>query len=259
MRLLPESGLIAVILVVTAPATSGCGDEESGARSQPTPAEIRRFFGLHAGSCWRYRYQALNATLFAQAQIEGPNTAAVVGEVVYVRTFRRDSGGLADEWYLDTEKDRSIRLFRSVEGPSASERVTHRYGIDAAMPPLFGAFRYGLDREIEFEDAIYATDTTPEVCAPECVSGREEAHTWSVSPDPALVSTPEGEQSALQLEYRIQGDRDETTRYFLVPDLGFARWIDRDGTPYQLCDMRVCDEAGVCRGAESCDALTCSL
>ena len=84
---------------------------------------------------------------------------------------------------------------------------------------------------------------------------RLERHVWSVLSNSETVATPDGTATAYKLSYVRRGD---TALYWTVPGFGLAKFNDFDNKRYQVCAARVCDSAGTCTGAPSCDELNCS-
>lgn len=248
-------------LALTLGALAGCSGDDPPPIQTPTSEEIRDFFAYNPGSCWRYRFSQGGATLFATATMQGPDDTFVAGETLYSREFRLDSGGFPTVWRLDTETAGQVRLLQSVGGDTQAERETRTY---QAMPPIFANIEYAFGTtELEVEAGQrFETTTTPEVCSVssgECTMDVSEEHEWTVTSTMANVNTPDGDQQAFRWQYRIQTDTETTTRiYNIVPGRGVANFVEADGTQYQVCDWRVCDSAGNCVGAPSCDALSCN-
>jgi hypothetical protein len=238
----------ALIPALASVALLACGSDAPTTRPDPAPSAVRDFYGLGPGSCWRYRFSAQGAALFATASISGPNTAVVAGETVYLRTFQLDSGGRPEQHYFDTEVAGEVRLLRHDTSDAASQRVTFRYDV----PPVLARFELDPAGKLRFLEDRIDTDTTP-------VEGEPERHVWSVL-GREEVSTPAGPAEAIKLEHRLtRGAAGETSiaQAFLVPGQGFARLVDFAGTTYQVCAQRVCDSTGACTGAPDCATLAC--
>lgn len=248
------------LTVLTSLGVVACSGDDPVEREVPTPAQVRDYFALNDGSCWRYRFQQGAATLFARVEVSGPNMQSVAGETVYVRKFTFESGGLPREWYLDTEADGEIRLLRATSGLDRTSRETRRYEETA---PLFGALEFDVQNQFGLEqgDRFTTESTTPELCTGEdqsCAPGPAERHEWTVTSTDEEVTTPDGQEVAVKMNYRVSDDEGSRTEvYSLVPGKGVARFTDEEGTVYQVCAWRVCDSAGACIGAPSCAELDC--
>lgn len=231
---------------------AACGEDKPVPRPVPSPEIVRNAYGLNDGSCWRYRFASGGTSLYATVSVAGPNSTAIAGQTVFVRKFQLESGGLPTEDYFDTSADGEVRLLRHVEGQQ-NDRVTKRYE-DDPEPPLFAKFVY-VTAETTRLTVGERWDTTP---TPKDLP--IESHVWSVLSDAEMVATPTGEVASYKLNYtRSAGTgAPETATHNLVPNFGVARFVDFDGTTYQVCDARVCDATGACTGAASCDALTCN-
>lgn len=249
------------ILYALAISAVGCSGEDPPEKQVPTPEQVRDYFALNGGNCYRYRFSEGAATLFANVEIAGPNMTSVAGKTVYVRKLTYDSGGLPQEWFLDTESEGEVRLVRATSGRDRINRETRNY---EAELPLFYALEFDLRGEFGLEqgDRFTTEATTPELCTGEeqtCAQGVAERHEWTVTSDTDTVTTPDGQETAIKLNYKVKDDTRETTEvYSLVPGKGVARFTNADGTIFQLCAWRVCDSAGACFGAESCAELTCN-
>lgn len=240
----------------------GCGGEDPPEVQVPTPAEVRDYFGLGADSCWRYRYKQGSANLYRRVDITGPNDTSISGHVVYLRKLAFESGGLPQEWYLDTESKGEVRLLRAADGADRQSRETRRY--ETEPTPLFGqlAFDFGGDLALEAGVRFTTEGATPELCTGEaqtCAPGAAERHEWTVSGQ-EMVSTPDGDEMAFKMSYKVTDDAGSSTEfYWLVPGKGIAKFTDNNGTIYQVCNWRVCDAGGGCVGADNCtDQLTCN-
>lgn len=231
---------------------AACGEDKPISRPVPSPEVVRNMYGLGDGSCWRYRFAQGGTSLYATVSVSGPNTTAIAGKTVFVRKLQLESGGLPLEDYFDTSADGEVRLLRHVEGQQG-DRVTKRYE-DDPEPPLFAKFIV-VDADTARLTLGESWETTP--------TPKElpiERHVWSVLSETDPVDTPSGEQPSYKLNYNRSagGGAMATSTFNVVPGFGVARFVDFDGTMYQVCDARVCDAAGTCTGAASCDALACN-
>lgn len=239
---------------------ASCGDDEFPTTERPGPDAVRAYYGLGGGSCLRYRYSSGGNTLFARVDVKGPDEQRVAGETVYVWEFREtEAGGFPDEWLL-IPGEGELRLVRSTFGATQQERVTYRY--EDADRPLFAQLELD-DGEIIFEPGPFETLTTPERCPVQdeaCTTPEAPfSHVWTVLDDQGMAVTPTGTSTAVELNYEVEREGvAESWRYSLVPNFGFARMISPDGITYQVCAARICDGAGTCTGAPSCDELTCN-
>ena len=234
-------------------AVSACGDDDAPPPvTAPAPEIVRDAYGLNGGSCYRFRA----GNLFANATIEGPNTSSIVGRTVYRWSFRLQSGGLPDEWFLETEQDGAVRLLRAVDGRTADERTTREYQ-DTDTPPLF--YQLSQDRfgDIFLSDTTFVTEVTPVCNGAGCSDPVSlERHEWVVQDDEAMVVSPDapgGEPGVRLLYLRTINGSMMPAEYALVPGKGFAQIRAFDGTLWQACNWRYCDEAGNCAGAASCE------
>ncbi len=236
---------------------AACGGEEAPPRPKPSAEQVRDYYGLNSGSCWRYKYQRAGATLFTDATLSGPNATSIAGRTVYVRAVRQQSSTSVDEWFLDAEKDAEIRLVRSTFGNGAG-RTTSRYENSS---PLFARLEFDRTQQVALNVGDrFESDVVPSVCvgSSDCADGPAERHEWAVLKADEMVMTADGPLTGYLLEYRIITDTErKTARYTLVPGRGFLRFTDFDGTFYDLCAYRACDSAGACVGAMSCNDLAC--
>ena len=234
-----ESRIVAALAV--AGLLCACGGTEAPPEdNKPTPAEVRTFWGLQPGSCWRYKIPTGTPGFseFATVEISAPNDKVVAGRTVYIQTYKRDSG-LEDQLYFDTESNSEIRLARSEDGPGA-DRVTRVFETEPL--PLFGAFRFEED-VVVFKQDVFETTATPRALD-------AELHKWVVFAKDQDVATADGTAKAYKLRY-TRGT--QTAEYFVVPGYGFAKFTDFDNKDHQVCAARVCDSAGACTGASSCE------
>jgi hypothetical protein len=239
--------LVALSLLVHCAAA--CGEEAPPPRPQPSSAQVRTAFGLGDGSCWRYRFTSQGASLFATVTVRGPDATVIAGKKVFIRSFSLDSGGRPDIQYLDAETNGEV-LLRRFDTSDANQRVTYRYD---ATAPVFARFDLDASGQVRLRDERLETDTTP-------TDGALERHVWTSLPD-ETVMTPDGPATSKKLEYRLTRGQGapKVALYNLVPGQGIARFVDFDGTAYQVCAQRVCDGDGQCTGAPSCAELQCGL
>ncbi len=234
---------------------SACGEREIPVKEVPKSEEVRDFYGLGNGSCWRYRYSINGSTVFARASVQGPNTQSIAGESLFELRFTEAGGGQPQEWYLNAEADGEIRLARTAEGVAAS-RVIKTYE-DKATRPTFLKMDYDMaNAAIVRAGDRFENDATPTI---DGAAGDVENHVWVVNSVNEPVNTPDGSKESVSLTYRKRiGSETLTANYNLVPGLGFAKIVNAQGVTFQVCDQRVCDSQGNCVGANSCDELTCN-
>lgn len=250
MRIFAFVGLFGAAL-----AGFACGSREQPPEETPTKEQVRDAYALNAASCWLYRYSLQGADQLLSIAVSEPNDKVIAGEVVYVVSFNRvTGGGLPDKWYLDAESDAEIRLLRSDVGRSEAEQVVSQYKGEA---PLFAEFVYDdmkepiLEVGARFETMVTPSDKDGNETSP-------ERHRWTVLPK-TMVPTPTGDAESYELQYeKTVGEMNpQIAAYNLVPGFGFARFEDFDGNIYHVCDARVCDSTGACTGAADCQDLQC--
>jgi hypothetical protein len=224
----------------------GCGGRERPPVELATKEQVRDFYALNADSCWLYRF---NDNLRLSITVSAPNDRVIAGKTVYIMKFNRlTGGGLPDEWYLDAETRPEIRLLRSVVGASEDVRMTSRY---ETTGPLFAKFELDAMKQAILEvGERFETETTP--LDKDGNALELEQHRWTVQSNTEMVTTSDGEKTAVTLDYRKNGT---PSTWWLVPGYGFAKFQSFDGTTYQVCDARVCDSTGACTGAPDCQSM----
>lgn len=255
-----SAAMRSAILFFPAVLTLACGSDEVPPKEVPSPAQVRSYFGINTDSCFRYAYSAGGATVYARISYTGPNMTSIAGKTVFVRAYSKESGGLPEEWFLNTESNGQVRLLRSTEGQGGS-RITRRY--ETEPQPLFAELVF--DKMNQPGVAVgdrFEVEATPKACIGngDCTDAPTEKHTWTVLALDRMVTTPEGQVPAVELEYRVQAGADapRVSTYSLVPGKGIAKFTDFTGTLHQVCAWRTCDAAGACTGAASCNDLICN-
>lgn len=222
-----------------------CGDDPRPPEQVPTAAEVRDYYGLNAGSCWRYRTSAAGATV----TIIGPDTQRISGRTVYIMSYQRTNGGLPIEWLLDADSEPgTILLWRIDEGRGTEGVFTFEN-----PAPVFAKFAYE-DGAVDFAQTTFETVSTPR--------GAMEAqtHRWLVLNRSAMAAKIGANNMletvpAVRLSYERTGKPIAT--YSLVPGYGFADFTDTENVSHQVCASRVCDSKNNCVGANSCAELVC--
>lgn len=230
-------------------SVAGCGEDPAPVDPVPTAAEVRSYWGLNPGSCYRYRYTPAGAQIPAHGTmtILGPNTQRIAGKTVYIQSFQLDVGGEPGEFLLDADTTPGeLRLLQFGEG-SGPMRVTQTYD---ESPPLWTKLEYAADGSVDFADDVFTTQSTPRGG-----SGAVE-HKWIVLNKADMAATPDGVKPAVKLSYSRSGIG--TSFYYLVPGFGIANFTDSNNTTYQVCAARVCDASNNCTGAPSCAELMCT-
>lgn len=239
---------------------AACGGDDPPPKEVPSPAQVRSYFGINTESCFRYAYSAGGATVYARISYSGPNMTSIAGKTVYLRAYSKESGGLPEEWFLDTESNAEVRLLRSTEGQGGS-RITRRY--ETEPQPLFAELAF--DKMNQPSVAVgdrFEVESTPKECIGngDCTDAPAEKHTWTVLALDRMVTTPEGMLPAVELEYRVQAGTNapRVSTWSLIPGRGIAKFTDFTGTLHQVCAWRTCDASGACTGAPSCNDLVCN-
>ncbi len=245
------------LLAIGLIASASCSGTDPIVPSQPTADQVRDFYALNPESCVLYSTGASQS----RANIPAPNTTAIAGKTLYVRSIRPDAGGLADEWFFEVGTEGDLKLLRSVEGLRAADRVTRNFPAETA--PVFLVLELDLQMQLRFQGTRFESEVAPEVCAgSDCTPtvAPLERHIWTVSSSKA-VTLPKGlgVQEGYDLNYRIERDGNtENSFYTLVPGFGLVNFTDATGATFQACDLRACDAAGNCQGATTCGDLSCN-
>lgn len=223
---------------------------------RPTAAEVQTFYGLHPGTCFRYRIPAKQT--FGRIEVTGPNTQSIAGRTVFDQELFLDTAERPYRWQFELAGDAELRLLRWIEG-SGSQQLTKRY--EAVASPLFMQLEYDREDNVDVErGARFEVDTMPEVCGQGSCDNPQpmERHSWLVLEEPKTVPTPDGEMEAIQLQYRLTVDAEtKTARYELVPGRGVASFTDFEGTIHSICAWKTCNADGSCTVDTPCNELTC--
>ncbi|MCC7382663.1 MAG: hypothetical protein IT384_12580 [Deltaproteobacteria bacterium] len=235
-----DRGLALGILVTAA----ACGSDPVPPSTTPTPGQVRDFFGLNGGSCWRYRMSS-GTNVFATVRVTGPDTVPVSGKSVFIRAYQPPTTSQTNDTLLDVDTTPGeIRLARTAEG--TTNRVIKTY-VDEPRP-LWAQLK--IDRE---QKVVLAASTFTTLSAPREDPANMVEHKWVVLNAADMATTPSGSVPAMKLSYtRSDGG---TELYWLVPGFGMAKFTDTNNVDHVVCASRVCDSAGTCTGEASCDDL----
>lgn len=230
---------------------AACGDEVTNTPPKvPTSQEVRSFWGLNPGSCWTYRYVTGSGQSYAKIDVKGPDSNIIAGKTVYIQGYTVASApSTPNELYLDAETAPDLRLARSVEG-FGMMRTTKVF---ETSQPLFSTFKYGSDGTTpELSAQVFETTVTPKVIVGGVSSqGEAERHRWLVTMGMVSAVVHDGStKTAIELQYTRGA---QTATYKLVPGYGFASFTDFEQRSHQVCNARICDAAGTCTGATSCE------
>lgn len=252
------------LLGLLAVSAFGCGDSgETPMQKTVTAAEARDYYGMNAGSCYRYR---LPDSSFVNVTIEANDNLALTQYKTMKRSYVGAASSLAEEQYFDFETTPGeVRLLREVTGFTSAERSTKtfvEYRPEADREGEVGpgvlvlALEYDRQNVFGLVPAPYVTATTPIVSAGGTTMRVEaESHEWSrLGTEP--VTLPDGTMATADL-YNWARPGGLNARYALVPGFGFTRIQDFSNVAHQLCAARVCKADGTCTGAASCQELNC--
>jgi len=200
--------------------------------------------GLVARNCWRYKLNG--SRTYLNMSVSGPNTIAIAGRSLYLRSSLSDSGDYSKEEYYDVATERELQIARVIDD-RGRQAVVRTY--EQERGPLIGRFDYDAMNQVQFAESVFTTTTTPAGMA-------QEVHKWMVVNTQTMGTTHDGmNERAIELA----GQRGmEVSRYKLVPGYGYTSFTTPMGNTYQVCDACVSDtDEGCtdtqCQQLKNCD------